>query len=85
MTDRVLLKSQILGALLNFDPGTYLPARGLLVAIISVIRCDVRIDAVEIQLVICGTQDGLGDHLCVAVLWFDRLVLLEAQVHIVGT
>ena len=61
-----------------------LPACGGLVAVVRVAVHDEGVDAVEVEFAVWCVEDGLRDHLGVAVLGLDVLVVGEAEVRAVG-
>ncbi len=63
---------------------SYLPACSLLMSIVGISVHYISVDSVQIQLFILRIHYSLGNHLRVAILWFDVLVFVEAEIDTAG-
>jgi hypothetical protein len=52
--------------------------------VVRVVAHDEIVDTVEVQLLLLGINDGLRDHLSIAVLRLDMFILVKTQVDITG-
>lgn len=64
-------------------PETHLPSARLLIPIVRIVVHYIAIDAVQVQLLLLGADDGLRDHLRIAEQRLDVLVLIQTEIHIV--